>query len=442
MTATLPPLISPWNGLTFARLAQAMARSRGDQVAFVDAPDTQAWLGRLPKQVTSRMFGQLVSEFAAKLTGLGLRCGDTALLLLPNSTDFPVAFVGALAAGIVPVPLSLALPPDLIREAAILVDAQAIITVSRLGDLRPASALRDVAGRVFSIRAVAAFGGECPDGVVDLDAWDAGDLKAPDPDRALAADETSLITLEFHDLEPRALARTQSQLIAETIALTSTAQIAPRARILNMLMPASAFGVVASVALPLLVRAEVQCHGLFSTRTLVRQVEAAPGIAIIAPARIEAGLVELSEAIATRPGASILLQRLELGDIQRPSSRCLPGRVVDVTAIGEAGHYLVPRTITGRRGALPQNWRQPGTRVVESDTLLIQARIGESGTLALRGYGVPHRLGGAPGDAILDGLATSFFAEQREGQTFEPYSAGELDAGRLDAGPLDARDAA
>lgn len=430
MSSALPRLIAPWNGLTFPKLAETMARGKPDQIAFVDSPDTQTWLFRSAKALTYSTFTFAAKRFARQLVTLGLKRGDTALFCLPNSTDFAVAFVGALSAGIVPVPISLALNADRVRDAAIKVNAQAIVTVSRFGTLQPAMAMRDVAAQVFSIRAILSFGGICPDGVVDLDNWDKDELDALDPARTLASDETCLVTLEFHDETPRALGRTQSQLIAESIALTSTAHIGPRAQILNTLMPGSAFGVIASVALPLLIRAQVHAHGLFSTRTLFQQLKSAPGMAIIAPAAIEAGLVGLCHQLDHAIGSALLLQRLEHGYAETKGKRCLSGRVVDVTAVGEAGHFQLPRMAVGRQAALPQNWRQPGTRVVEDDTLLLQAAIGQDGALSLRGFGVPHIHGAVPGSAVTHGIPTAFFARHSDGQTFEPVDAMDVVAAR------------
>lgn len=57
---------------------------------------------------------------AAHLLALGLTPGDRILLRLGNGPAFPVAFLGAIAAGLVPVPTSAALtPPEVTRLAAL-----------------------------------------------------------------------------------------------------------------------------------------------------------------------------------------------------------------------------------------------------------------------------------------------------------------------------------
>ena len=430
MQVTIPRLISPWHGLTFPKLAESMARARPDQIAFVDAPDTSHWLYRQARALTYAEFIRLTHRFARQIVTFGLKRGDTVILILPNSHEFAVAFVGALAAGLIPVPLSIAASPDQIRDAADLVNAQAIVTVSRIGEMQPALVMREIAAQVFSIRAIGSFGKDCLEGVASLDGWDEAELDPLDPQRARGSDEISLVTLEFHD-GLRAVARTQSQLIAESIGLTSTAHIGPRGCLLNTLMPGSAFGVIACIALPLLVRAQVHFHGVFSSQTLVHQLMSWPGMAIIAPLALESALCELGAKINGPVGTAILLHRAE-SMATVAAGPTLSGRVVDVNAIGEAGHYFIPRTIAGRKSPLPQNWRQPGTRVVEDDTLLLQAKIGENFELSLRGFGVPSIFGDEPGTAIAAGLKTSLKARPRDGQTFEAYNPGEL-VGERDA---------
>jgi benzoate-CoA ligase len=73
---------------------------RPDKTAFID--DSQ----RLS-------YGQLadrVRRFAAGLLALGIRRDERVLLVMHDSVDFPVAFLGALLAGVVPVPVNTLLP--------------------------------------------------------------------------------------------------------------------------------------------------------------------------------------------------------------------------------------------------------------------------------------------------------------------------------------------
>ncbi len=425
-TTNLPRLISPWNDITFPKLVESTARSRGDDIAYIDAPDTRSWLYRPARALTYRLLAQEVTKFACQLATLGLKRGDALMMVLPNAVEFPIACLGAMMAGIVPVPVSLGLAPERIRQIAELTNAQAIVTVSKLAEISPAMMMRDIAAQVFSIRAVASFGADVPDGVVALDEWDEADLNGLEPASALGRDDISLISVEFADEVPRALARTQSQLIAEAVALSSTAHIGAKWRIVNTIVPGSAFSVISSVALPILVRAQLHFHGVFASETLIQQIKSSPGIALIAPQAVEPGIVELAEKLQGSLGARVLLHRLEHGTRVTPPDPALDGRVVDVTALGEAGHFVIPRPAPGKIGPLPQNWRQPGTRVVESDMLLLKARIGTDSRITLSGFGAANPLGTAAGSSMEGGILTEILAHSGEGQTFVPFEEAEL----------------
>ena len=54
-------------------------------------------------------YGRLIAAVRGTATGLleaGLRPGDVLLMRLGNTVDFPIAYLGAIAAGVVPVPSS------------------------------------------------------------------------------------------------------------------------------------------------------------------------------------------------------------------------------------------------------------------------------------------------------------------------------------------------
>ncbi|HEY2928791.1 benzoate-CoA ligase family protein [Piscinibacter sp.] len=79
-----------------ARHLLALNAARPDKTAYID--DSQ--------RLSYAELDQRVRRFAAGLLGLGLRREERVLMLLHDSVDFPVAFLGALYAGIVPVPVN------------------------------------------------------------------------------------------------------------------------------------------------------------------------------------------------------------------------------------------------------------------------------------------------------------------------------------------------
>ncbi len=101
---------------------------RGERIAFIDP-----W-----RRLTYAGLQAEAARFAASLAMAGIRREQRIALILRDSCAFPVAFWGALWAGIVPVPLNTLLPPPLL--AALLADCRAgLVLVS--APLYPALAL-------------------------------------------------------------------------------------------------------------------------------------------------------------------------------------------------------------------------------------------------------------------------------------------------------------
>ena len=418
-SSTLPKLVSPWSGLTVSRLIESAGRTRASDIIFVDAPDTSTWLHRPARSLTYEALSKETRRFASQMMALGLKHGESVLVLLPNAVEFPIACLGAMLAGMVPVPVAVGTSVDRLRGIAELCNAKAIITVSKLAELDLASLARDLASQVFSVRAVASFGCTLPDGVVSLDDWDEADLAPVGEFPSLGTDDVNLISVECIKDTPRALARTQSQLIAEAMALSSTAQISSKTSVISTIVPGSAFSFISSIILPILVRAQMHFHGVFSSKTLVQQIKASANLCLIAPLAAEEGLSELSPLIQQNINSYILLNRLE--NSLDPHMTFLLNNSVDVTAIGDAAHLAIPRRGKTMRGALPQNWRQPGLRIVEGDILLVKSTIDEQNRLSLSGFGVASELNAPLGSSIEGELSTEFYAQKAEGQTFVPF---------------------
>lgn len=120
MTAPFPPCPEPFN------LAEYVLRAGAAQ------PEKVA-LSLISDQVVEHWrYADLIAAVRGTATGLlelGLSPGDFVLLRLGNTPDFPVAYLGALAAGLVPVP-----------TAAVLTEPE----VSKIiGTLNPSCILRD-----------------------------------------------------------------------------------------------------------------------------------------------------------------------------------------------------------------------------------------------------------------------------------------------------------
>src|SRR5215510_13537279 len=95
-----------------------VARGLGRKVAFIDPARTLTY-GELQERTV---------RFAAALRALGLREEDRLLLLLPDTVDYPIAFWGALRAGIIAIPLNTLLSPEI--YAYVMADSRATAMVA------------------------------------------------------------------------------------------------------------------------------------------------------------------------------------------------------------------------------------------------------------------------------------------------------------------------
>lgn len=88
--------------LNFASHLAALNASRADKPAYID--DT--------RQLTYGQLAERVARMAGALRQLGLRREERILLLMQDTVDWPVVFLGALHAGVVPVAVNTLLTPD------------------------------------------------------------------------------------------------------------------------------------------------------------------------------------------------------------------------------------------------------------------------------------------------------------------------------------------
>jgi len=116
-----------------------VARGLRDKPAFVD-PQRTITYGELQRKTC---------RFASGLLALGLRPEDRIALLMPDTVDYPVAFFGAIRAGIVVIPLNTWLNPE--QHAFMLADSRVRAIVA---DASYAESLRKAAASLASLRHV------------------------------------------------------------------------------------------------------------------------------------------------------------------------------------------------------------------------------------------------------------------------------------------------
>ena len=92
----------PSSDLNFASYLLDLNAGRGDKLAFID--DT--------RRLTYGQLGDRIRQFAGVLRDLGVRREERVLLLMHDTIDWPVVFLGALYAGVVPVAVNTLLTAD------------------------------------------------------------------------------------------------------------------------------------------------------------------------------------------------------------------------------------------------------------------------------------------------------------------------------------------
>src|SRR5271166_1912604 len=114
-------------------IARHVREGRGERIAFVDP-----W-----RTLSYAELDAASARFAAGLAAAGIRRESRIALVMLDTIDFPIAFWGALRAGVIPVPINTLLPADII--AYILSDSRAAALFVSAPLLEP---LRSAARRV------------------------------------------------------------------------------------------------------------------------------------------------------------------------------------------------------------------------------------------------------------------------------------------------------
>ncbi len=121
-----------------------VARGLGDKIAFTDSE----------RSLTYAQLQARSCRFASALKALGLREENRLVLVMHDTVDHPVAFWGAIRAGIIPIPINTLLTPE--QYAYLLADSRAAAAVVA----RPlAPALLSLRHRLPHLRTVIVVGG-------------------------------------------------------------------------------------------------------------------------------------------------------------------------------------------------------------------------------------------------------------------------------------------
>src|SRR5580693_2375939 len=131
-----------YNAVTWL-LDRNVDEGRGDKLAFTDTVSEMTY-GQLQKQ--SRRLANLLGR-------LGVHREQRVAMIMLDTTDFPIVFLGAMRAGVVPVPLNTLLTAD--QYAYVLADCRArVLFISEA--LLPM--VKDIVGRMSDLDHVVVAG--------------------------------------------------------------------------------------------------------------------------------------------------------------------------------------------------------------------------------------------------------------------------------------------
>ncbi|HEX6361328.1 MAG TPA: benzoate-CoA ligase family protein, partial [Albitalea sp.] len=146
-----PDVQPPPDRFNFAQHLLSLNASRGARPAFIDDAGS----------LTYAQLDDRTRRTAAALKALGIRREERVLLLMHDSVDFPVAFLGALYAGIVPVPVNTLLTVSDYTYMLAHARAQAAIVSAALWP----TAREALAASGRPVQAIIAGGADAPDGL-------------------------------------------------------------------------------------------------------------------------------------------------------------------------------------------------------------------------------------------------------------------------------------
>lgn len=155
-------------------LDRNVAEGRGDKLVFLD-PERKLTYGEL--QGETRRFARLMRT-------LGIRREERIALAMLDTVELPIAFLGAIRAGVAPIPLNTLLPSD--QYAYMLADSRAralCVSSALLANLEP------VLAKLPDLAHVIVVGGAAPPKMIDFSI-------------ALASEPAAFDTAECHADEP------------------------------------------------------------------------------------------------------------------------------------------------------------------------------------------------------------------------------------------------
>ncbi|MCZ8259168.1 MAG: AMP-binding protein [Beijerinckiaceae bacterium] len=380
-------LLPPWNDTTLPSLLIRQAVETPDTVLWSDCPAREAWNGVEPRHLTAVNALACTRFLALQLTTLGVARGDHVLILLANMVEYPMAVIACSMAGAVPLVMPVDEKPETIRAAAEKLGVTTILTTARVGDVAIGDKARQVAAKVLTIRCVAGFGLDLPDGVVTLEGWSEEDILPAEPLDPEAGD-TALVTIMRMDGVLVPARRSHAQLVAEALSVQASLGGADFGSLVSLLHPGSAGSFAGSHGLALVAGRPVSLVGPYARKALRGQLAKAEAPLLLVPGhfftRNEASAFE-----ALEEASMIAFSRR--GDTEALSP--LPGKALArIIAVDERVVLALPVTANAAEALATGQPAHPHKGLLPADALWIgateagtwlgfgAARIGDAGT--------------------------------------------------------------
>ena len=141
----------------------------GDIPAIVDPLNRDALVDGPFRALTWPQLDEQVSRLAQVLLEAGIGTGDVVGVQLPNTVEIAVAFLAIVRIGAIVAPFPVQYRAYELTHLSHVAQAKLFITASRIGQRQAAAEIAGLRGQVPSLRVVAAFGTDLPDGVLRLD---------------------------------------------------------------------------------------------------------------------------------------------------------------------------------------------------------------------------------------------------------------------------------
>jgi hypothetical protein len=375
-------------------LFRAAAARHPEAIALVDAPDRARFTDGTARRLTFAQADRVISAIAGRLRDLGLHPDAVVALQLANTVDGVLAFLGALRAELIVMPMPLLWRRADVISALRRTGASAMIVSGRISATSHFELAVHAAAEAFTVRHVCGFGSHSPDGAVALDDLyafaDSGAAPAAS-ERARAGGRGShlaAITWDMSAAGALAVARSDAQLIAGGLAVLLESSLPPQPVILST-VPPSLFGGIAMTLLPwLLAGGTLALHHPFDSAVFAEQTRALAPDAVIVPGPVAsrlaaAGILASPDCVKAVIGAWRAPEQLQRAPDWRGSA------MIDVRLFGEIGLIATRRQSAGTPTPLLAG-AVHAPRGAQGALAVAEIAVTAGGTLALRGPMVPR----------------------------------------------------